>query len=287
MTLPNKGVEPEDIESAVRRALVEDVGTGDLTADLINPDTQAAANLIAREDAVVCGQAWFDEVFRQLDARIGVAWQLRDGDAVNAGQMVCQVYGPARGILTGERTAINFLQFLSGIATHARRYAYAVRGTGAVVLDTRKTIPGLREAQKYAVTSGGCRNHRMGLYDEILIKDNHIQAAGSVSAAIQAAKQSSAARFQIEIEARSMEELREAISAGATRVLLDNFTIDQLRVAVKETAGRVKLEASGGASLDDIRRIAETGVNFISVGDLTKNISAIDFSMQFEVASKN
>jgi nicotinate-nucleotide pyrophosphorylase (carboxylating) len=287
MTLPNKGVEPEDIESAVRRALVEDVGTGDLTADLINPDTQAAANLIAREDAVVCGQAWFDEVFRQLDARIGVAWQLRDGDAVNAGQMVCQVYGPARGILTGERTAINFLQFLSGIATRARRYAYAVRGTGAVVLDTRKTIPGLREAQKYAVTSGGCRNHRMGLYDEILIKDNHIQAAGSVSAAIQAAKQSSAARFQIEIEARSMEELREAISAGATRVLLDNFTIDQLRVAVKETAGRVKLEASGGASLDDIRRIAETGVDFISVGDLTKNISAIDFSMQFEVASKN
>lgn len=286
MTSQNKGIEPEDIESAVRRALAEDVGSGDLTANLINPDLQAAAVLITREDAVICGQAWFDEVFRQLDTRIGVAWQLRDGDAVNAGQMVCQVYGPARGILTGERTAMNFLQFLSGIATRARRYAYAVRETGAVILDTRKTIPGLREAQKYAVTCGGCRNHRMGLYDEILIKENHIRSAGSVRAAIQAAKQTSLAESQIEIEATSMEELREAISAGATRVLLDNFKVDQLRIAVQETAGRVKLEASGSASLDQVRQIAETGVDFISVGDLTKNITAIDFSMQFEIASK-
>ena len=287
MTTPNKGVEPEEIESAVWCALAEDVGSGDLTAKLINPDTQAAAVLIAREDAVVCGQAWFDEVFRQLDARIGVAWQLRDGDAVNAGQMVCSIYGPARGILTGERTAMNFLQFLSGVATRARRYAYAVRETGAVILDTRKTIPGLREAQKYAVTCGGCRNHRMGLYDEILIKDNHIQAAGSISAAIQAAKQISPPDSQIEIEATTLEELREAISAGATRVLLDNFSVDQLRVAVKETADRVKIEASGSISLDNIRQIAEAGVDFISVGDLTKNISAIDFSMQFKSASKN
>ena len=276
-------VRPEDIEAVVRRALSEDIGSGDLTARLIPPETQASAQLLAREDAVVCGQAWFDEVFRQLDTHVGVSWQLRDGDTVHVGQMLCRVYGPARAILSGERTAMNFLQFLSGIATRARRYAQAVRETGAIVLDTRKTIPGLREAQKYAVTCGGCRNHRMGLFDEILIKENHIRAAGSIRAAIQSAKQTSPEGVPLEIEATNLEELREAAAAGATRVLLDNFTVEQLRAAVKETAGRVKLEASGSVSLDNIRQIAETGVDFISVGDLTKNVRAIDFSMQFEI----
>lgn len=279
-----QGIEPEDIEQSVQSALAEDVGTGDLSANLIPAAARAVAQVTAKQNAIVCGQAWFDEVFRQIDRRLGVAWQLRDGDAVHTGQLVCKVYGPARGILTGERTALNFLQFLSATATRARQYADAVSGTKAAVLDTRKTIPGLREAQKYAVTSGGCRNHRMGLYDEILIKENHIQAAGSVAAAIQVAKHITADPMQIEIEVETLAQLQEALDAGATRVLLDNFTMDQLETAVKTAAGRAKLEASGSISLENIRRVAETGVDFISIGDLTKNIQAVDFSMRFEKA---
>lgn len=285
MTPQLQGIKPEDIELSVQRALAEDVGTGDLSANLVPAAARAAAQVIAKQDAIVCGQAWFDQVFHQIDPRIGVAWQLRDGDAVHRGQLVCKLCGPARGILTGERTALNFLQFLSAIATRARQYADAVYGTKTAVLDTRKTIPGLREAQKYAVTSGGCRNHRMGLYDEILIKENHIQAAGSVTSAIQAAKHTTSDPMQIEIEVETLAQLQEALDAGATRVLLDNFTVDQLKAAVKLTAGRAKLEASGGISLEDIRRIAHTGVDFISIGDLTKNIQAVDFSMRFDNAT--
>lgn len=285
MTPQLQGIKPEDIELSVQRALAEDVGTGDLSANLVPAAARAAAQVIAKQDAIVCGQAWFDQVFHQIDPRIGIAWQLRDGDAVHRGQLVCKLCGPARGILTGERTALNFLQFLSAIATRARQYADAVYGTKTAVLDTRKTIPGLREAQKYAVTSGGCRNHRMGLYDEILIKENHIQAAGSVTSAIQAAKHTTSDPMQIEIEVETLAQLQEALDAGATRVLLDNFTVDQLKAAVKVTAGRAKLEASGGISLEDIRRIAHTGVDFISIGDLTKNIQAVDFSMRFDNAT--
>lgn len=268
------------IEDDVRRALVEDVGNGDLTASLV-PDTMAHAELVTREDAVLCGTAWVDETFRQLDTRVHVTWRKRDGERIVAGDVVAHLDGPARTLLTGERTALNFLQTLSGTATCTARYVDAVRGTPARVLDTRKTLPGLRRAQKYAVTCGGGLNHRLGLYDAVLIKENHLAAAGSVTAALTLARTAIATDILIEVEVENIDQLREAISAGATRILLDNFDLKLLTDAVNETDGRATLEASGGITLDNIHAIAKTGVDFISVGSLTKHLHAIDLSLRF------
>jgi nicotinate-nucleotide pyrophosphorylase (carboxylating) len=272
---------PDDVTETIRRALAEDVGAGDLTAGLIAANASAEAQVITREDAILCGTAWFDEVFRQVDDRLRVVWQVKDGDLIRAGRTLCRVTGPARGLLTGERTALNFLQLLSGTATRARQYVDAVHGTRTIILDTRKTIPGLRRAQKYAVACGGGQNHRMGLYDAILIKENHIAAAGSIPAALSVARNSAPSDVTIEIEVENIAQLREALAAGADRLLLDNFSVEQLKAAVAETRGRAKLEASGGIDLSNIRAFAETGVDFISIGDITKNVRALDLSMRF------
>ncbi len=273
---------PPDIAATVRQALAEDVGRGDLTAGLIPAGRVARAQVIAREDAVLCGTAWFDEVFRQLDTRVHVEWNARDGDVVHANQVLCALEGPARALLTGERTALNFLQTLSGTATVTRRYVEAVRGTKATVLDTRKTLPGLRTAQKYAVRCGGGQNHRLGLYDAILIKENHIAAAGSVAAAVGAARSTAPAGTAIEVEVEDLAQLNEALVAGADRLLLDNFSLKRLREAVQAAAGRARLEASGGITLDNIRAVAETGVDCISIGALTKHVRAVDLSLRFD-----
>lgn len=270
---------PADITSAVRRALNEDVGTGDLTAALLPPEATARAGVLCREAAVLCGVAWFDEVYRQLDDRVTVSWLHADGDEIRADTVVCTLTGPVRSLLTGERTALNFLQLLSGTATTTRRYARRLEGTATRLLDTRKTIPGLRSAQKYAVACGGGQNHRMGLYDAILIKDNHLRAAGGVGPAVRLAK---TRHRQVEVEVESLAELEEAIGAGADCVLLDNFSQELLRRAVAVNAGRVKLEVSGGVDLEQLRMIAATGVDYISVGAITKHVRAVDFSMEFE-----
>ena len=276
---------PDDVSETVRRALAEDVGAGDLTAALIPADARAEAQVITREDAVLCGTAWFDEVFRQVDKRIRVVWLIKDGDAMRAGQTLCNASGPARGLLTGERTALNFLQLLSGTATRTRQYVDAVRGTKTTVLDTRKTVPGLRRAQKYAVACGGGQNHRQGLYDAILIKENHVTAAGSITAALKAARHSAPKGISVEIEVENIGQLREALATGADRLLLDNFGAEELKAAVAETRGRAKLEASGGINLSNIRVCAETGVDYISIGDMTKTVKAVDLSMRFAHAS--
>ncbi|OGT06903.1 MAG: nicotinate-nucleotide diphosphorylase (carboxylating), partial [Gallionellales bacterium RBG_16_57_15] len=244
-------------------------------------ETQAEAQVVTREQAILCGTAWFDEVFRQVDSRIRVSWNTRDGDAIRPEQVLCTLHGPARGMLTGERSALNFLQLLSGTATLTRQYVDAVRGTRAVILDTRKTIPGLRRAQKYAVSCGGGQNHRMGLYDAVLIKENHIAATGSIAAALRAAKDSAPTGVTVEIEVENIEQLRAALEAGAGRILLDNFSIEELKAAVREAKGRAKLEASGGISLANVRAVADTGVDFISLGDITKNVRAVDLSLRF------
>ncbi|MEX2164043.1 MAG: carboxylating nicotinate-nucleotide diphosphorylase [Sulfuricaulis sp.] len=271
----------DEIQETVRRALAEDIGSGDLTAGLISTVTRINACVMTREEAVLCGQMWFDEVFHQIDAAIKVQWRMHDGDLIQAGQTICDLGGPARGILTGERTALNFLQLLSATATRTRQYVEAVRGTQAVILDTRKTLPGLRKTQKYAVVCGGGRNHRLGLYDGILVKENHIAAAGSISAALQAARYSAPKDIDVEIEVESISRLREALRAGADHLLLDNFSLEDLRSAVKETRGRARLEASGGITLANIRAVADCGVDYISVGDITKNLDAIDLSLRF------
>lgn len=267
------------IEAQVREALAEDVGAGDLTAGLLPADATARAEVITREDAVLCGSAWFDQVFRQLDPEISIDWQARDGESVRPGQRLCTLAGRLRPLLTGERTALNYLQLLSGTATRARRAADAVAGLPVRLLDTRKTLPGLRRPQKYAVVCGGCHNHRMGLFDAILIKENHIAAAGSISAAIAAARRL-AEEVPVEIEVESLAGLREALEAGVEQVLLDNFDPPALRRAVELTAGRARLEASGGIAQDRLREIAETGVDAISVGGLTKHVEAVDLSMR-------
>lgn len=272
---------PADIADTVRRALAEDLGDGDLTAALV-PEAPAAATLIAREQAILCGTAWFDEVFRQLDTRVRVHWLRHDGDRIAANDILCRLEGPARAILSGERAALNFLQTLSGTATVTARHVGAVHGTRAAILDTRKTLPGLRRAQKYAVACGGGHNHRMGLYDAILIKENHIVAAGSIGAALRAARAAAGGGVPVEIEVENLAQLREALANGATRILLDNFDLEALRTAVRETAGRAHLEASGGVDLDNLRAIAETGVDFISIGGLTKHLHAVDLSLRFE-----
>ena len=261
--------------------LAEDVGSGDLTASIIPESKQASALVVTRETMVLCGQAWFEAVFRQLDPTIVIKWQVQEGDDVAACSLLCQLHGPARALLTGERTALNLLQTLSATATVARVYANAIAGSGCKVLDTRKTLPGLRLAQKYAVKCGGCVNHRIGLFDAILIKENHIVAAGSISAAISQARAIS--NVMVEIEVESLDELQEALAAHPDRVMLDNFSIEQLKSAVAMNDGQVELEASGNVSLETIRDIAETGVDYISIGALTKNVQAIDLSMRIEL----
>ncbi len=275
---------PTDIKEIVRQALAEDIGTGDLTARLIEANTKANAHVITRDDAILCGAAWFDEVFRQLDSTITIEWHANDSDSIQSGQTICQVRGPARSILSGERMALNFLQLLSGTATQTRRYVDAINGTQAKILDTRKTLPALRNAQKYAVTCGGGYNHRMGLYDGILIKENHILAAGSITQAVQQAKATAPAGVMIEVEVEDLAEVKEARAVGSERLLLDNFDLETLRIAVAETRGRAKVEASGGITLENIRAVAETGVDYISIGVLTKDVVAVDYSMRFDAA---
>lgn len=261
--------------------LAEDVGGGDLTASIIPASTQAVAEVLTRQDMVLCGKAWFDAVFHQLAVDVEIEWQREEGSEVLAGAVLCKVRGPARALLTGERTALNLLQTLSATASVARHYATAVAGTGCRVLDTRKTLPGLRRAQKYAVLCGGCVNHRIGLFDAILIKENHIIAAGSIAAAIAQARAIS--HVMVEVEVESLDELEQALAAGPDRIMLDNFSLEDLRVAVALNGGRCELEASGNISLDTIREVAETGVDYISVGGLTKNLQAIDLSMRIQM----
>ena len=271
---------PADLVDTVSHSLDEDVGPGDLTAALIPAAQQAQGHIIAREPGILCGTPWATEAFRQVDDRIQVEWMVQDGARIDENQMLGRLSGPARGILTAERTALNFLQTLSGTATLARRYADTVAGTPAMVIDTRKTLPGLRRAQKYAVAIGGCGNHRMGLYDFILIKENHIAAAGGVAAALEAARAQQAG-VPIEIEVETLTQLEEALQADAERVLLDNFDLEGLREAVRVNAGRAKLEAAGNVSVETRRSIAETGVGFISVGALSKHVEALDLSLRF------
>ncbi len=268
---------------AVRAALDEDIGSGDITASLIPEDQTASATVICRQQAVLCGQPWFDAVFAELDSRISVCWQAQDGDSIKNNQTLCSVTGPARSILSGERTALNFLQTLSATATLARRYADTVADLPVRILDTRKTIPGMRQAQKYAIRTGGCDNHRSGLYDGILIKENHIAATGSISNAVSAARNSHA-NVMIEVEVENEDQLQQALAAGADRLLLDNFDTGALTAAVQRVAGRTELEASGNISLENLRDTARTGVDFISIGALTKNIQAIDLSMLFSIS---
>jgi nicotinate-nucleotide pyrophosphorylase (carboxylating) len=275
-TLPDRG----DIEALVERALAEDVGPGDVTAALVPAGKRIGARVIAREAAVVCGRAWFDAVFARLDADIAIDWRVEDGAQVEAGSVPCTLQGPARSILTGERTALNLLQTLSGTATQAARFVDRLAGTHTRVLDTRKTLPGLRSAQKYAVRCGGGENHRMGLFDAVLIKENHVRAAGGIGPAIEAARRG-APGLPMVVEVERLDQLEEALSGKPDRLLLDNFSLDELREAVRVTAGRAALEASGNLDLDSVRAVAETGVDYVSVGAITKHLRAIDFSMQF------
>lgn len=270
-----------DPHPTVALALAEDIGSGDLTAALIPAQAQAEATVISRETAVLCGVAWFDAVFRQLDSSIQVQWQASDGQRVAPNQLLCTVRGPARALLTGERTALNFLQSLSGTATLARRYADLVAGTGATILDTRKTVPGLRLAQKYAVRCGGCQNHRIGLFDAVLIKENHIMAAGSITNAIVMSRRLHP-RVKVEVEVENLAQLQEALTARPDIVMLDNFNLTTLAEAVRLTARQLKLEASGNVNFDTVRAIAETGVDYISIGGLTKDVRAVDLSMRFK-----
>ena len=272
---------PRDVASTVRLALDEDIGEGDVTAALVTPAATITASVVCRESAVLCGVSWFDEVFRQLHGDITIRWRAGDGDAVQANDIVCTVTGPAAPVLTGERTALNFLQLLSGTATTARSYARAIDGSGTRILDTRKTLPGLRRAQKYAVGCGGCHNHRMGLFDAVLIKDNHIANAGSIAKVVATARHGNP-DLTIEVEVTNLTELDEALSAGADVVMLDNFDRADIGDAVTRSRGRAKLEISGNVALEDLAELASTGVDFISVGALTKNVRAIDFSMRFE-----
>lgn len=273
----------EHIRAHVRQSLYEDVGSGDLTAGLLPEDQWAEAEVITREAAILCGEAWFELAFTLIDARVAITWLAHDGAALAANALICRIHGPLRALLTAERTALNYLQTLSGTATRARRYADAVAGLPVRILDTRKTLPGLRREQKYAVRCGGCHNHRMGLHDAVLIKENHIAAAGSIAAALAAALREVPAGIPVEIEVESLAELEQALAAGAERILLDNFSLPDLRQAVVLNQGRARLEASGGVSLEGIRLMAETGVDDISVGDITKSVRAIDLSMRLRL----
>lgn len=275
-----------EIERNVAAALAEDIGAGDWTAMLTPEGVTAEASVICRSRAVLCGQPWFELCMRKLDRDVTVTWHAREGGSVDSGTRVCEVKGDTRALLTGERTALNFLQTLSAVATATRRYVEAVQGTRAAIVDTRKTLPGLRLAQKYAVRAGGGVNHRLGLYDGVLIKENHIAAAGGVTRAIEAARRIAPEGVWIQVEVETFSQLEEALRAGAKMILLDNMTTDQMREAVQLTAGRAQLEASGGITLENVRTIAETGVDRISIGGLTKDIKAADLSMRFRGAVK-
>jgi nicotinate-nucleotide pyrophosphorylase (carboxylating) len=275
---------PSDLGRQVETALAEDIGRGDVTAALVPAAQRVRGRVITREAAVLCGQAWADETFRRLDPLVRLTWRAADGARLVADQVVLEIAGPARAVLTGERTALNFLQLLSGTATAARAYVDAVAGTGCRILDTRKTVPGLRTAQKYAVRCGGADNHRMGLFDQILIKENHIAAAGSITAAIEAARRSEP-KVGVEVEVESLQELEEALAAGPDIIMLDEFSLTDMRSAVALKNARrasVKLEASGSVSLETVGAIAATGVDYVSVGALTKHVRAVDLSMRLE-----
>jgi nicotinate-nucleotide pyrophosphorylase (carboxylating) len=271
-----------DIQASVRIALAEDVGSGDITAQLIPAEQSASARVITRESAVISGVAWVNEVFRQVDSSVQVRWLVADGQRVQANDVLFELQGSARALLTGERAALNFLQTLSAVATRCQYFADLVAGTTVKLLDTRKTLPGLRVAQKYAVTCGGCHNHRMGLYDAFLIKENHITACGSVAATVQAAHRIAPGK-PVEVEVENLDELREALAAGADIIMLDELSLEDMRSAVEINASQAKLEASGGVNEDTIRAIAETGVDYISLGTLTKDIKAIDLSMRLSL----
>ncbi len=278
---------PADLASQVEAALREDLGSGDVTAALVPAAQQVRGALITREAAVLCGRAWAEETFRRLDARVRITWRAADGERLAADQEIFAIAGPARPVLSGERTALNFLQLLSGTATATRRFVDAVAGTPCRILDTRKTLPGLRSAQKYAVRCGGGENHRMGLYDRVLIKENHIAAAGSLAGAIAQARRA-AAGLSVEVEVESLAELEQALSARPDIVMLDDFSLADLRSSVELNAARgtpVKLEASGSVSLESVREIAATGVDYISIGALTKHVRAVDLSMRLEFAA--
>lgn len=268
------------IAHSVSLALAEDIGDKDWTAALC-PNLPGEARIVARETAVLCGQAWLEECYRQIDARCKVQWHVAEGAGIASGDVVCTISGPAQALLTAERSGLNFLQTLSGVATETRRYVDAIAGTRAVIHDTRKTVPGLRLAQKYAVTVGGGANQRVGLYDGILIKENHIIANGSITAALAAARAIAPPHVTLQVEVENLAELDEALAAACPLILLDNMSLDEMREAVRRNAGRAQLEASGGVDLDSVRAIAETGVDRISVGKLTKDVRAIDFSMRF------
>ena len=275
---------PKDLGDQVAAALTEDVGSGDVTALLVPETQQVRGRVVTREDAVMCGQAWVDETFRRLDPTVRVEWRAQDGERVRAEQVLFEISGNARPVLTGERTALNFLQLLSATATQTRRFVEAIRGTGCTILDTRKTIPGLRTAQKYAVLCGGAQNLRIALYDMVLIKENHIAAAGSISGAIAAAKHA-APGLKIEVEVESLSGLEQALAAAPDIVMLDNFSLAEMREAVEFARARsttIKLEASGNVSLEGVRETAATGVDYISVGAITKHIRAVDLSMRLE-----
>ena len=269
------------VETDVARALGEDVGSGDLTAQLVPADQTAHARIISREPAVIAGRPWFDACFRALDPACHLDWQVSEGDAVAANTVLVTVHGNARALLTAERPALNFLQTLSAVASATRPYVEAVRGTHAAILDTRKTLPGLRLAEKYAVRVGGGQNQRIGLYDGILIKENHIAAAGGIAPVLDAAFRLAGDRVSVQIEVETLDQLDAALAAGARLILLDNFDLDAMRQAVQRTAGRALLEASGNVTLDTVRALADTGVDRISIGGLTKHIRAVDLSMRF------
>ena len=272
-----------EIREDVAHALAEDIGTGDVTAGLVSSTEYAHARVVTREPAVLCGSAWFEQCFHQIDREVRIQWKARDGEPLSGGQIVCEIEGRARSLLTAERSSLNFLQTLSAVATKTRAFVDVVAGTNAAILDTRKTLPGLRYALKYAVRCGGGTNHRMGLYDGVLIKENHIASAGGIGPVLEQARKI-APNLPTEIEVENIDQLKEAIAAGAKLILLDNFDLAGFREAVSVTAGRAALEASGGVNLETVRAIAETGVNRISIGSLTKDIRAVDLSMRFVAA---
>ena len=270
-----------DLARVVDQSLAEDIGSGDLTAQLIDPTSTCSARVVVREAAVLCGCAWFERVYERLDPQVSVRWQAADGDRIVPGQLICTVSGSARSVNSGERTALNLLQTLSGTATIARRYADAVATTATVILDTRKTLPGLRTAQKYAVRCGGCANHRMGLHDAMLIKENHIAAAGGLRRAVDRARAANP-HAPLEVEVETLEQLDDALALGVDMIMLDNFNLEAIREAVRRSRGAARLEVSGGVSFEDLGALAATGVDFISVGALTKNLYAADFSMRVD-----
>ncbi len=279
MHTPDTATMRAAIEHNVRAALAEDIGDGDITAALIPADRTARAHVISRGPGVVCGRAWVDEVFRQLDPTVAVTWHVSDGETIAPERLLYELTGPARSLLTGERTALNFLQLLSGTATRCAQYARLVAGTGVKLLDTRKTVPGLRLAQKYAVSCGGCYNHRIGLFDAFLVKENHIEACGGITEAVEAARALAPGK-PVEVEVETLEEFELALAAGSDRIMLDNFALAELRDAVARNSGRAELEASGGITEETLRPVAETGVDYVSIGTLTKDVVALDLSMR-------